>query len=367
MATNLVPWGLLLVIAVVAGCLVYIQQAAVKRARADAQRAEAGLSVRSARLATLIERLQANSAQDATQAAGLYATETGPFSEEEIRLAGLFADQATRAQENARLLEQAETQLTAGSAQLAALIERLQASSAQDATQTASLYSAEAGPFAEQEFRLAGLFADRAAVAAEKARLLEQAQWELAERDRVEENLRYRAAFERLAVNLAARFTALPPAEVDDGINQGLADIGGFAGADRVYVYLLAAAGTTIDNTHEWCTEGVESQMASAQDIPTDSWPWWMASLRRSETIHVPHVSMLPPEASAEREILERRGVRSVVAVPMMLDRELVGFLGFDSVREAKTWPEEDIALLGILAGIIVNALERADTVWTTW
>ena len=305
-ARDLVPWGLLLVIAAAAGIVMYIQRAETMRARAAAQRAEERLRAGSARLAALIEKLQAAPADD--------------------RLA-----------------------------------DRIPAP-------TRGIGAAEPiGPFAEEESRLAGLFADQAARLQESARLVESAQWELAERHRAEDLLRYRAAFERLAVNLAARFAALAPDDVDDGISHGLADIGRFAGVDRGYVFLLSTAGTTMDNSHEWCAEGVEPQMADAQDIPTESFGWSMARLRSHETIHIPLVSALPSEADAEREFLERRGTRSAVVTPMTLEEELVGFLGFDSVRDVKTWSEEDLALLGILGAIVADALERAGIVWTTW
>lgn len=190
---------------------------------------------------------------------------------------------------------------------------------------------------------------------------------ELAERIRTEEGLRYRVAFERLMLNLAARFIGLAPADVDDGVNQGLAAIGRFTGVDRGYVYLFSAEGAAMDNTHEWCAEGVAPQIANDQDIRGESVPWGIAGLHRLETLHIPQVSALPPEAGAEREILARRGIQSLVVLPMTLGGKLVGFLGFDSIRAAKTWSEEDIALLSIFSEIIVNALERADIVWTTW
>lgn len=306
-APDLLPWGLSLAVAVAAGCVIYSQRAAVKRALAAAQEAEAKLAAGSARLAALIEQLQAI-----------------PTADE--RLTG---------------------QIPAPARHVAAI--------------------EPTAPFAEEESRLAGLFTDQAARLQESARLVESAQWELAERHRAEDLLRYRAAFERLAVNLAARLTALSPGSVDDGISQGLADIGRYAGVDRGYLFLFAPAGATMDNTHEWCAEGVEPQITNAQDIPSESLPWWVARLRGAETIHIPLVSALPPEAGAEREFLERRGARSLVVTPMILEQELVGFLGFDSVREVKTWSEEDVGLLEILGQIFVDALERADIVWTTW
>ncbi|MBM4458600.1 MAG: PAS domain S-box protein [Chloroflexi bacterium] len=195
--------------------------------------------------------------------------------------------------------------------------------------------------------------------AAENARLLAQVQSELAERTRGEEMLHYRAAFETLVTDLSTRFIALAPAEVDDAIHQGLAAIGGFAGVDRAYVFTLTDAGATMHNTHEWCAPGIEPQLANLQGIPTEIFPWWMDRLRCGENVHIPLVAELPPEATAEREILEPQGIQSLIAVPLTLGREVAGFLGFDSVRTAKTWADDDIALLRIVGEIIVNALER--------
>jgi PAS domain S-box-containing protein len=128
---------------------------------------------------------------------------------------------------------------------------------------------------------------------------------------------------------------------------------------DRAYVFQLTADGATMNNSHEWCAAEVEPQIANLQGIPSDALPWWMDKIRHSETIHIPLVSALPPEASAEREILEPQGIQSLVVVPMTLGREVVGFLGFDSVRAVKSWAEDDITLLRILGEIVVNALER--------
>jgi len=217
----------------------------------------------------------------------------------------------------------------------------------------------QTGPFSEAEVRLVSLFADQAVIAMENARLLEQVQRELTERTRVEDALRYRVAFEELVTDLSTRFIALAPAEVDGAVNHGLAAIGSFCGVDRAYIFLFAEAGVTMDNTHEWCAVGIEPQIANLQGIPCEILPWWMDKLRRFEDIYIPIVSALPPEASAEREILEPQGVQSLVVVPITVGRDLIGFLGFDSVRTVKNWVEDDITLLRILGEIIGNALER--------
>ena len=120
-----------------------------------------------------------------------------------------------------------------------------------------------------------------------------------------EDRLRYRIAFEELVTDLSTRFVKLAAGEVEEAINQALAAIGTFAAVDRAYVFLFAADGANMNNTHEWCAAGIEPQIENLQGIPSEILPWWMGKLRRSENVHIPSVADLPPEAAAEREILE--------------------------------------------------------------
>ena len=84
-----------------------------------------------------------------------------------------------------------------------------------------------------------------------------------------------------------------------------------------------------------------------------------MDRLRQFEIIDIAKVDELPSEAYAEKEHLKRQGIQSLVVVPMVSSGSLVGFLGFDWVREQKTWTDDIIALLKILGEIFVNVLER--------
>jgi len=180
-----------------------------------------------------------------------------------------------------------------------------------------------------------------------------------AERKQAEEALQYRVELEELVAAISSAFVGLSSTEVDGGINDALRAIGQFAGVDRSYVFQLSDDGTEMDNTYEWCAPGIEPQMENLQGLPVDAFPWWMEKLSRFETIHIPRVADLPPGASAEREILQSQGIQSLLAVPLGFGGALVGFLGFDSVRAARTWPEADIWLLSPVGETIASALQR--------
>ncbi len=178
-------------------------------------------------------------------------------------------------------------------------------------------------------------------------------------RKKVAETLRHRVELQELISRLSTKFINLPSDDIDDGIQDALQKIGQFVGVDRSYVFQLRDGGTLMDNTHEWCAEGIEPQRGNLQGLSTDAFPWWMEKLRRFEAIHIPRVADMPPEAQKEQEILEAQEIQSLVVVPLVYKQSLVGFIGFDAVHEETRWRDEIINLLRLAGDIIVSALER--------
>jgi PAS domain S-box-containing protein len=187
----------------------------------------------------------------------------------------------------------------------------------------------------------------------------EQLRQEIEERKRAEEALQYRAKFEKLVSAISTNFMNLSADEIDSGINHALKRIGEFADVDRSYVFQFHDKGTKMDNTHEWCAKGIEPHIQTLKGLLVDGFPWATGKLKRLETLYIPRVADLPPEASPERKEFQSEGIQSLVNVPMVSGGSLVAFLGFDSVRAEKSWAEEDMALLKTIGEIIVNTLER--------
>jgi PAS domain S-box-containing protein len=169
-----------------------------------------------------------------------------------------------------------------------------------------------------------------------------------------------RARFERLISEISSHLIGLRPDEMDAGIDRALASIGTFTGADRAYVFLSRNDGERIDNTHEWCAEGIESQKGQLQDIAMNrDLPWFAQRIKTQEVLHIADVTALPPEARATREILEAQNILSLLIVPMASAGRLIGFLGFDAVRERRSWTENDQAVLSIVGESFAHLIER--------
>ncbi len=181
---------------------------------------------------------------------------------------------------------------------------------------------------------------------------------DISERKKAEEALREEEAFQKILLELSKNFINVPLEDFDSAVNAMLSDIGQFTGVDRAYVFKHDYAHRVTSNTHEWCAEGISSELANMQDISLDFYRDMLEVLQRGESIHINSVESTPPDHIL-RPILEPQGIKSLVLFPLMQNEINTGFVGFDAVKEPMTFSAREINLLSILAEIIANAIAR--------
>ncbi|TLU88382.1 MAG: response regulator [Chlorobium sp.] len=174
-------------------------------------------------------------------------------------------------------------------------------------------------------------------------------------RKKEQEELRQRSALQLVLMDLAIGFVNKPSDDLDNSINRALAIVGEFTGVDRVYLFLYDVEKNTMSNTHEWCAPGIHAEIQSLQDVPNEAMPDWVATHRQGRIVHIPRVLDLPEE-SFLRKILEQQGIQSLITLPMNYGEQCFGFVGFDSVRQLKSWDDDDVSLLRVLAELFTNA-----------
>jgi PAS domain S-box-containing protein len=198
----------------------------------------------------------------------------------------------------------------------------------------------------------------------ERTKALEEAnrllRYEIVEHQRDEEALKKRVMFENLITSLSSRFINLAPEEIDRELYNALNKIGDFAGVDRCYIGIVYANGKKLDIAYEWAARGIRQYPQYYHDIVAgEVYPWSARIVRNFEVLHIPCVEDLPPGAAKDKETLQAQQIKSVVVVPMVYKKSLIGIVGFDSVRKKKAWTDDDIALLRIVGEIFANAMER--------
>ncbi|MFH1196124.1 MAG: PAS domain S-box protein [bacterium] len=181
---------------------------------------------------------------------------------------------------------------------------------------------------------------------------------DITEQKQVLEFLKFRMEFESLINKISNSFIHLQPEEIDSGLNRALMEIGKFTGVDRAYIFRLYDNYEKMDNTHEWCENGIVSFIKSLQNLDVKDFPLVYRMIEELKEVYIENVSNLPAD-SLERAEFENEGIQSLLLVPMKSAGKIIGFLGLDSVLSEKTWDNDTILLLNFIGEIFANAIEK--------
>jgi len=149
--------------------------------------------------------------------------------------------------------------------------------------------------------------------------------------------------------------------QINKIIDSILEKIGKFSGADRTYVFKYTKDLKIMNNTNEWCAEGVSPEKDNLRNLPTDIFPEWMKMMFRREEINIPEVDKLPDSWKTEREILQAQSIKSVVIIPIFSGENDMGFMGFDYTREGEQLDHQSRTLLQFFAKNLASALEMIE------
>ena len=165
--------------------------------------------------------------------------------------------------------------------------------------------------------------------------------------------------FEQELLKLSIQLTGIPSAEISAALDRSLQQIGCFLSADRAYIFEFNLDKKTMSSTHEWCNEGIFKEKGDLQEIPYDAFPMWMKKLQWRENILIPKIQELPDSWRAEREMLEPRGIQSLLVIPILSEGIPIGFVRLDAVKKEKVYDATEINFLRVwsnmLSGLINN------------
>ncbi len=182
---------------------------------------------------------------------------------------------------------------------------------------------------------------------------------DITERVEAENRVRYRLSLEAAMARISTDLAQAGEQLLDEALDRALEEMGRAVGADRSYLFQIDATGDTFTNTHEWCAPGVAPQKEQIRALPMAGFPGPFERFRRGAVLNVDDPDTLEGPFASLREFMEAHGIRSLVNVPVLSQGELLGVLGFDAERRDKSWPEEDVRLLRIVAEAVAGALTR--------
>ena len=206
------------------------------------------------------------------------------------------------------------------------------------------------------------------------------------DRNQRQHELESQLAFESLVNEISARFVGVADSHIDAAIEDAQRILCERLDLDRSALFQGVQAGSkAVLATHSYQRPGLpfpfvkqmnpDSQTESywratlsepttpARLIDADAmYPWFLAQLRRRETVVVPDVAALREHAPTDWEHLVAHGTKSTVAVPFFIGDVCAGMLIFAAVRRRRDWPSPVVKRFQLIANVFAHALARQRT-----
>ena len=173
---------------------------------------------------------------------------------------------------------------------------------------------------------------------------------------RLNENI-YQVNFQKLISEISFDFISVNQRNLGEKIDVMLDKIGRFFHVDLAYVLTIDHQQNILNSAYKWCSEGITAKVEPAHGIPIDANTWWMKQLGKNKLIYIADVGTLPKSASLEKKELNKRGVKSLVAIPIEENEVMLGFMGLESVSTFKKWTRDHIGMLRILSNLLADGL----------
>lgn len=165
-----------------------------------------------------------------------------------------------------------------------------------------------------------------------------------------------RIRFEALIADLSAHFVNLDATLVDGAIEEALGRLGHELDVDRAGLTQLADADRALIITHQWARVAEPAPYVKLDASVV--MPFALARLLSGEVFCFSNLDELPEDA-ADREYLARRGTKSGLAVPLLAAGQVIGSLGFSTMRESRSWDVDVVRRIRLVADVFASAIER--------
>ncbi len=143
--------------------------------------------------------------------------------------------------------------------------------------------------------------------------------------------------------------------DVKDALNRLFEIIGNYYKATRTYLFEIDYEAQTTSNTYEWVAQGCTAELENLQNVDIEATRPFLDMFEERGMFYITDLDADISKDTSTYKILEAQGIHSLLAVPVMEDDRVVGFLGVDDPQENI----KDFDLLTSVLYFIQNDLEK--------
>ncbi len=170
-------------------------------------------------------------------------------------------------------------------------------------------------------------------------------------------NAQIKNRIEHILAVISTYFINVDITQIDEAITRALETIVKLIGVDRGYLVLFPNGGEDEDATSYSSQKNSNHQ--ELEDYARGEFRAILNKLNQLETIYFPQVADSNLERDESVGYLLAKGIKSFTAIPLVSNRALVGYLGYESLKKGVEWQQDILPLLKINGEMFVNLLDR--------
>lgn len=100
--------------------------------------------------------------------------------------------------------------------------------------------------------------------------------------------------------------------------------------SERTYIF-ESTSDDSVDNTFEWCAEGVVPQIHNLQGVPQEAVSIWYERFMRNENVIIQDLDATKDDDPLAYEYLKPQDIHTLVVSPIVSENQVIGFFGVDN------------------------------------
>lgn len=143
--------------------------------------------------------------------------------------------------------------------------------------------------------------------------------------------------------------------DLQQAIEKTLAIVCEYYDGDRGYIFEKNEDGTLLNNTYEWCREGISPEIENLQNVPVESSTHWFESFEEKGYHFISNLYDDSYRKNADYKILAAQGIYRLMTVPLIENGKMNGFFGIDNPRNHV----DDFSLLSSSGYFVMNDIQK--------
>ena len=167
-------------------------------------------------------------------------------------------------------------------------------------------------------------------------------------------------SFESFLGELSADLVNLSHESINVAIESSLKALAEFFDVDRCHLGELLLDQSKVDVPYFYIRPGIKTPQTTG--VGDGYLSFIYEQIRENKLLAFTKSSELPKQASQDRTVIDNMGIKSLLVIPLKIDKEVRFALSLATVSSHHQWSEQTISQIKITANILANVIQRKIT-----